>query len=172
MPAAGGGGGCCGEEAAKTPDSIVKEYLPKLTETLLEILSEEPFNGMGTLLIPNSSGFKYKSEKLLTSILAFTLRVLGGPLLQKRKILIEKPKTDIKSGDSFDITVKCGKHAFMKQEAHSPRRIFICLVNVTDGSMYMQEGDPNEPMVETKFKVMPLPSGSYNFRAYVCSGDG
>ena len=46
------------------------------------------------------------------------------------------------------------------------------LVNLTDSSLYIQEGNPDEPLVEKTFKVMPQPSGTSNFRAYVVSGDG
>lgn len=43
---------------------------------------------------------------LMTTILAFTLRVLGGPLLSKRKIIVDKPAKDIKAGEAFEIVVK------------------------------------------------------------------
>lgn len=49
-----GGGGCCGGNEPMTPDGIVTSFMPKLTETVLEILSETPFNASPTL--PSASG--------------------------------------------------------------------------------------------------------------------
>ncbi len=39
----GGGDACCGGGGPRTPDQVVSDYLPKLTETPLEGLSEKPF---------------------------------------------------------------------------------------------------------------------------------
>ena len=77
---AGGGDACCGGgPAPKTPDGVIKEYLPRLTEILIQILGEAPFHGMGSIPLKDSA-MKFKSELLLTTILNFTLRVLGTKL--------------------------------------------------------------------------------------------
>ena len=75
-----GGDACCGGGAPKTPDSVITEYLPKLTEILIQILADAPFHGMGYLTIKGAAGLKFKGEMLLTTILNFTLRALGTKL--------------------------------------------------------------------------------------------
>ena len=60
----------------------------------------------------------------------------------------------------------------MKAESSRLRRIFIALVNLTDNSMMIQEGDPDAPYSETKFKMMACPPGALNLRAYVVSAEG
>ena len=39
---------CCGG-GEMTPDGYISDYIPKLAETILEILADEPFNGNGKL---------------------------------------------------------------------------------------------------------------------------
>ena len=71
-----GGDGCCGGgPAPKTPDSVIATYLPKLTEVIIQILSENPFHGAGYIAVKGTAGFKFKGELLMTTILNFTLRV-------------------------------------------------------------------------------------------------
>lgn len=102
---------------------------------------------MSTLLKKDGPGIKYKSEMLMTTFLNFTLRVIGGKLQQRRKIVIEKPEKTIKLGDAFDIKVRCEKFAFFKDPPR-PRRVFVALVNLSDNSMQIQEGSPEEPLME------------------------
>ena len=54
-PSSGGGD-------PNTSDSIITKYLPKLTETILEVLSEEPFQGNGSITQSNGVSFKFKGE--------------------------------------------------------------------------------------------------------------
>ena len=44
---------------------------------------------------------------LLTTILNFTLRVLGKKLQEKRQIVIDKPEREVILGDAFEIKVRC-----------------------------------------------------------------
>lgn len=76
----GGGDACCGGSEPDTPDAIIRRYLPKLTETMLEILCEAPFQGEATLSLPSGDAINFKGEMLLTTILSLTLRTLGGSL--------------------------------------------------------------------------------------------
>ena len=141
-----GGDGCCGGgPAPKTPDSVIATYLPKLTEVIIQILSETPFHGAGYIAVKGTAGFKFKGELLMTTILNFTLRVLGTKIQQKRKITMEKPANadNIKSGDKFDLTVRLQKYAFLKcHDGSDSRRIWIALVNLFDSSVQLQEADP------------------------------
>lgn len=142
------GGGCCGGgPAPKTPDSVIATYLPKLTEVIIQILSGTPFHGVGYIAVKGTEGFKFKGEMLMTTILNFTLRVLGTKLQQKRKITIDKPANadNIKSGDKFDLTVRLQKYAFVKMnDGSESRRIWVALVNLFDSSVQLQEADPKE----------------------------
>jgi|Transcript_36354 hypothetical protein len=76
----GGGDACCGGGGPATPDSYISDQLPKLTETVLEILADEPFNGKSKLPIGETE-IKFKGEALLTSILDLVRRVKGVKLL-------------------------------------------------------------------------------------------
>ena len=171
-----GGDSCCGGgPAPKTPDSVIATYLPKLTEVIIQILSEAPFHGVGYLPVKGATGFKFKGEMLMTTILNFTLRVLGTKLQQKRKITMDKPANadNIKSGDKFDITVRLQKYAFLKtNDGSDSRRIWVALVSLFDSSVQLQEADPKELDDSKKFSVTASAEGEQSFRAYVISGDG
>lgn len=162
-----GGGGCCGDDGGPpTPDSIITKFLPKLIDTVLEILCEAPFNGEASLSAPNGDKYKFKGESILKTVLAFTLRVLGGRLQQKRKISIETngPK----------VSVTCEKLPFLKEDPHSgKRRSFIALVNTADYSMYVQEISSSDVKVTKDFKMKEgKADGENQFKAFVVSGDG
>lgn len=88
-------------------------FMPKLTETILEILSEAPYNGKSTLG-EGSAAINFRPEMLLTTMLAFTLKVLGGRLIQKRNVTLEGPTGGVASGKDFDITVKAERLPFVK----------------------------------------------------------
>ena len=138
-----------------TPDAIVASFLPKLTETVLEILSEAPFQGQGTLATADGSQIKFRGEMILTTLLAFQRRILGGKPENRRKIEIEAPKSST-FGDSFSVSVRCEKLPFIKEAAGaSRRRFYIALVNMADNSMHLEEISGQEATVEKKFKIMP-----------------
>jgi len=170
-PAGGGGDACCGGSAPKTPPDVIVQYLPKLTETLIEVLAEKPFNGKSVVTLDGKPDIKYKGEMLLQTILSFTLRVLGGKLMQKRKIAVEGPSKQVKLGDSFDVKVNFQKYPFVKEPSKT-KRIYICLANLADNSLHIQTGSPDDVQVEKTFKILPMPTGDCNFRAYVVSSDG
>ena len=165
-PQGGGGGGCCGEEAPETPDQILTQYLPKLTDTLLDIFAEEPFNGESSMTVGDGKSFEFKGEMLLTTILAWSLRVLGGGLRQKRKISLEALANQV--------TVRCEKLPFLKEDPHSSkRRTFVVLVDQSDNSMHIKEISKEDAVVETKFQVKATATEKKRkFKAYVVSGDG
>ena len=130
---------------------------------------------MGYLPVKGTAGFKFKGEMLMTTILNFTLRVLGTKLQQKRKIDIDKPANadNIKSGDKFDLNVRLQKYAFIKtNDGSDSRRIWIALVSLIDSSVQLQEADPKELDISKKFSVTACAEAEQSFRAYVISGDG
>ena len=111
--------------------------MPKLTEILIQILSDSPFHGVGSILVKDSTSMKFKGEMLLTTILNFTLRVLGTKLTQKRKVTIERVgDSEVKAGEKFEVMVRIQKFAFLKKNDHGkPRRIWLALVNMLDSSV-------------------------------------
>jgi len=81
----GGGGGCCGDDPV-TPDSYIADKLPKMNESMLDILCAEPFNGanefdVGTADSLGKNMVKFKGQTLASTILAFARRVKGVKLL-------------------------------------------------------------------------------------------
>ena len=155
-PAGGGGGdACCGGGDPQTPDSIITEYLPKLTETILDAFSEAPFQGSGKITTASGETFKFKGEQLLTTLINFSLRVLGGKLEEKRKISVETPDRPVPAGKDFTVKVRAEKLPFIREQGFSTRRPFIALVNLTDNSMQLQEMDNKSQLIEKKFKVKP-----------------
>ena len=71
------------------------KYLPKLTETILEVFSEEPFQGQGSITPLNGVHYKFNGEQLLLTLINFSLRVFGGYIEKKRKIWIEIPDSPV-----------------------------------------------------------------------------
>lgn len=167
-----GGGGCCGGNEPMTPDGIVTSFMPKLTETMLEILSETPFNASPTLPSASGSQFKFRGETILTTLLAFERRVLGGKPEHRRNITIEAP-TSAKLNSSFTVSVKCEKLPFVKDGPGASRRSFyVALCNLGDNSMTLRAISGVEPSVEQKFTYTVKEKGDCSFRAFVVSGDG
>ena len=142
---------------------------------IIQILSGTPFHGVGYIAVKGTEGFKFKGEMLMTTILNFTLRVLGTKLQQKRKITMNKPANadNIKAGDKFDLTIHLQKYAFLKTlDGSESRRIWIALVSLIDSSVRLQEADPKELEVSKTFSVTASAEEEQSFRAYVISGDG
>ena len=132
-----GGGGCCGDDGPVTPDSYISDQMPKLTESVLDILSADPFNGKNSLKIGENT-IKFKGEGMLMSTLDFVRRVKGVKLLEKRKITMSAPTKPVKSGASFDVTVRAEKHAFVKEAHGTRKRIYVGLSNLSDNTMTLQ----------------------------------
>ena len=78
---------------------------------------------------------------MLTTLINFSLRVLGGKLEEKRKISVETPDRPVQAGKDFTVTVRAEKLPFIREQGFSTRRPFIALVNLTDNSMQLQEMD-------------------------------
>ena len=163
---------CCGEGGPRTPDQFIADNLPKLTETLLSILAEAPFQGQSTLGETSEKRFTFKSELLLLTILAFTRLIKGTRIIEKRKISLVMPSAPVPFGDTITIGVRAEKLDFVKEGHGARKRIFIALVNLSDQSVMLQEAKNDEKMIDVKFKVMPQPKGTHLYRAYICSGDG
>ena len=146
--------------------------MPKLAETLIDILSEAPFQGQHIIVPENGDGFKYRGETILTTVLAFSLRVLGGKLLEQRKIVVDVPAKSA-LGDSFNVKVRAEKLPFVKDSpGHGRKRLYIALVNLLDNSMQIKEVPARDQLVEAEFKVTPSEKGSCTIRALILSGDG
>ena len=79
----------------QTSNPIITKYLPKLTETILEVFSEEPFQGQGSITPLNGVHYKFNGEQLLLTLINFSLRVFGGYIEKKRKIWIEIPDSPV-----------------------------------------------------------------------------
>ena len=144
-----GGGGCCGEEEAATPDTITGRFLPKLTETIIEILAEEPFQGKSTMKTGDKDAFKFRGELILTTVLGWALRVLGGRSINKRNILIEASST-AKQGEGIPVVFRLEKLPFV-QNKHERSRAWLAVVNYADNSMTVHEFPSADAIVEKKF---------------------
>ena len=70
------GDSCCGGGPMETPEQIIQRLVPRLNETIYEILSEPPFKGEVSLVTGSGEPIFIKPEMFITSITAFTLRVL------------------------------------------------------------------------------------------------
>lgn len=132
-------------------------------------------------MITGATGFSYRGEAIITSILAYTLKTLGGKLEPRRKLSIQKawvdgiPVTDpIRVGDILTVTVKSERlpHA-KKADLESPdRRTFMALVNYATDQVMIEEISPTEETVELDFKLVLRERGKNSFRVYVFTGDG
>ena len=65
----------------------MRSLIPRLNETLFEILGEGSFLGNSTL-ISGGAGFKYSCEKLIMTIIVFSLKVLGGEIAPMFKVTL------------------------------------------------------------------------------------
>lgn len=64
---------------------IVRSLVPRLNETLIEILSEEPFQGAG-MIVTEGGNLRFSSDKIITSLTGFSLRLLGGSVEPEHKL--------------------------------------------------------------------------------------
>ena len=64
---------------------MIRSLIPRLNETLFEVLGESPFLGNSNM-VSHGTGYKYSCEKLITTLIAFTLRALGGKIAPMFKV--------------------------------------------------------------------------------------
>ena len=104
------------EIEAVEPEQVVRSLLPRLNDTLFEILGDAPFQGMGVLM-GQAGPYRFSGERLITSIVTFTLRVLGGQIIPKYKLTLAArvdgiPQTEpIRVNDVLTVDVTCEKLA-------------------------------------------------------------
>jgi hypothetical protein len=70
----GGGDACC-TTGDLTPEQKILKLIPKINETIIEILSEEPYHRATMLVTPDGS-ISIKQQAIIKSILDFTQKVL------------------------------------------------------------------------------------------------
>ena len=167
----GGGGGdaCCGGDEPEAPDAAVLGQIPKLTETLLEILAEKPINDP-TIKLESGTTFKYKSEALLTTLLAFTLKVIGGSNDECRKL-----SCDVLKSHGLEVQVIATKIPGIIIDEHTARRrTYMALVDLSNNQMQMMEISTGAGQVLNTFKVAATTEseGKRSFRAYIVTGNG
>lgn len=94
------------------PEQIVRKLIPRLNETLFEVLGEGQFLG-NSMLVSNGTGYQYSCEKIITTLIAFSLRVLGGKIAPMFKITLTSrvdgiPATEpIRQRDLLTIDITC-----------------------------------------------------------------
>ena len=104
------------EIEAVEPEQVVRSLLPRLNDTIFEIMGEAPFQGMGAL-VGQAGPYRFSGERLVTSIVTFTLRVLGGQIIPKYKLSLATrvdgiPQTEpIRVNDVLTVDVTCEKLA-------------------------------------------------------------
>ena len=162
---------------------IVRSLIPRLNETIIEILSEEPFQGTG-MLMTEGGAIRFSSEKIIVSLTGFALRLLGGKVEPEHKISLAcrvdgiDPNEAIRVGDLLTIDVNCERliHETAAQtEGGTDRlgnRLFMGLVNFATEQMVIEEVNMDEKVKERSFKMMLRQRGRNKFRAYVFRGDG
>lgn len=174
MPS-GGGDACCGGGGPATPQSVVKGLIPKLNDTLFEVLADDPFKGQNTLTYAGGVPFSFRGEALLTSICADAREILGHKNQQRRKITFELKVDGVASsepakvGDLLTVNVTAEKLAFLKDSKH---RAFMALVNQTTEQVAVDEVSATEKTINKKFLHKLTQKGKNQLRVYVFSGDG
>ena len=129
------GDACCGGGPMETPEQVCKSLVPRLNETLFEIMSEAPFKGEVSL-VTGSEPIFFKPEMFITSITAFTLRVMEEKIINRRKITFTGEVAGVSSmepvrlEDLLTIKVNIEKLPFMKVP-ESKHRVYVALVNQT-----------------------------------------
>ena len=169
------GDACCGP--TETPEQVVKSLVPRLNETIFEILSEEPFKGESAIVTGSGEPMFIKPEYLITTITAFTLKLLNEKIIQRRKIAFTgevagvSALESIRVEDLLTINVSIEKLPFMKVP-ESKHKVFIALVNQTTNQVMIDEIEPSLAKDTRKFMVRMRQPGKNKFKAYVFGGDG
>ena len=169
------GDACCGGPM-ETPEQIVRGLVPRLNETIIEILQEEPFKGEASIVTGGEPIF-FKPEMVITSISAFTLRVMEQTIVQRRKITFTgevagvSATEPIRVNDLLTITVNIEKLPFMKL-AESKHKVFVALANETTNQVMIDEIEPSLAKDKRKYMVNMRQPGKNKFKAYVFCVDG
>ena len=123
---------CCGGPL-DSPEVIVRGLVPRLNETLFEILQEAPFKGE-VALTSGSEPMYIKQEAIVTSITAFTLRLMEQKVVNRRKITFTGEVSGVSAteairvGDLLTVNMKIEKLPHIKvHESH--RKVYAALVN-------------------------------------------
>ena len=121
------------------PEQVARSLIPRLNETLFEVLSEGSFRGNSVIIADGAAGFQYSCEKLIMSLIAFSLRVLGGRIAPMFKVTLTSkvegiPVNDpIRVRDLLTVDVKCEKLPdvvhYQSLAEKKDRRFFMALVN-------------------------------------------
>ena len=160
----------------ETPEQIVQGLVPRLNETLFEILSEPPFKGE-VALVTGDEPIYIKPEMFITSITAFTLRVLEQKPIQRRKITFTgevagvSTMEPVRVDDLLTINVNIEKLPFMKC-AESKHRVYIACVNQSTNQVMIDEIEPSLAQDKRKFLVKMRQAGKNKFKVYIFGGDG
>ena len=135
---------CCGGGSQVTPEEVVQKLIPKMNETLFEILGEAPFLGQTKITTEAGVPLEIKVEQLILSILNYTNSILGESAGPRLKISLQGNVkgvaiTDtIRKGDVLSITGKMEKKRGIKEDKHSWRS-FVALVNKTNNRVAVDE---------------------------------
>ena len=117
-----------------TPEQIVRSLAPRLNETIIEILSEEPFKSEVAIVTGNEP-IMIKPEMFITSLTSFTQRLMEMKVVQKRKITFSGQVAGVsltepvRVNDLLTITVNIEKLPFLKACGSSKFKVYTVLVN-------------------------------------------
>ena len=142
----------------ETPEQIIQRLVPRLNETIYEILSEPPFKGEVSLVTGSGEPIFIKPEMFITSITAFTLRVLEQKSIQRRKITFNgevagvSATEPIRVDDLLTINVNIEKLPFLKAP-ESKHKVFVACVNQSTNQVMIDEIEPSLAKDKRKFLV-------------------
>ena len=166
---------CCGGPM-DSPEKIIQGLVPRLNETLFEILSEAPFKGEVAITTGSEPMFICQ-EALVKAISTFTLRVMEKKAVNRRKITFTgevsgvSATEPIRIGDLLTLNVKIEKLAHMKVP-ESTHRVYVALVNQTTNQIMISEIEPSLQKDTRKFQTQMRQKDKNKFIAYVFGADG
>ena len=166
---------CCGGPL-DSPETIVRGLVPRLNETLFEILQEAPFKGE-VALTSGSEPMYIKQEAIVTSITAFTLRLMEQKVVNRRKITFTGEVSGVSAteairiGDLLTVNMKIEKLQHMKVP-ESKRKVYAALVNQTTNQIMISEIEPSLKNDTRKFQTQMRQKDKNKFVAYVFGADG
>ena len=143
---------------------VVTSLVPRLNETLFEILGEAPFQGTGMIMTPGG-GFRFSGEQIITSLVGFSLRLLGGKVEPEHKVSLNcyvdgiDPNDSIRAGDLLTIDATCerlhdGVSASQVEGKQSSGRAWMALVNTSTDQVVLEEISLDEKVTKRSFKMM------------------
>ena len=143
-PRASGGDACCAPTEA--PEERVKDDMPKLNETLLEILSEDQSLATGEHCGDNNAYFAVKTDALVESMARFTQKCLGTGSLPRREVVLEgcvkgvAETSRFRQGDLLTIKVQVIRNQAVKvTKCDYTRKQWLVLSNSLTRDTYFQE---------------------------------